>query len=317
MDPMASTLWATVLAGGSGLRLATVTNGVPKQFWGFAHGGTLLEATLDRLAPLVPATRTTIVVDRTHEPYIRELSHVNPACRVLYQPCNRGTAAGILFGILPALSSARDRVVVLTPSDHGVLDTETFRASIKEAVVRVLCGRQPLVLFGAEPSDVDDDYGWITPDLSDRSPSAHVVQRVMGFVEKPPPEVAATLLASGAVWNTMVVVTRAAHLLDLYRRHLPELAAIFDRALGVSSRARPAFLQDAYRDVPDADFCRDLLMAADDLWVHVWPSALGWSDLGTPERLRAWLAQATRTAPVRHPRMPRLRAGVSIQTESA
>ncbi|HUF69018.1 MAG TPA: hypothetical protein VMM79_10285 [Longimicrobiales bacterium] len=85
----------------------------------------------------------------------------------------------------------------------------------------------------------------------------------------------------------------------------------------MSSRARPAFLQDAYRDMPDADFCRGLLMAADDLWVHVWPSVLGWSDLGTPERLRTWLARATRTAPVRHARMPGPRARVNIQAESA
>jgi mannose-1-phosphate guanylyltransferase len=302
MNPITSAVWATVLAGGSGARLAGITNGVPKQFWGFAEGGTLLEATLARITPLAAVARTTIVVDDTHRPYLANLSRVAPACRVLYQPCNRGTAAGVLFGILPALGSVRDSIVVLTPSDHGVLDTAAFRDSLRSAILRVACDRQRLVLFGAEPSDAADDYGWITPDI-DGPARAGGVQRVSGFIEKPPAETAAALLESGAVWNTMVVVTRATYLMALYRRHLPALAGLFDRARRVSSGARPAFLNGMYRDMPTADFCRDLLMHADDLWVHVWPKALGWSDLGTPERLRAWLARATRTARVQPSRV--------------
>lgn len=36
---------------------------------------------------------------------------------------------------------------------------------------------------------------------------------------------------------------------------------------------------------------RELLRPEDGLWVQVWPRAMGWSDLGTPARLRGWLAR--------------------------
>ena len=295
MDPIASTAWATVLAGGSGRRLSELTKGVPKQFWRFAADGTLLEATLARIAPVVAPSRTTIVVDRTHRRFLQDLPRLDPACRVDLQPCDRGTAAGVLCGMLPALQSTRDAIVVLTPSDHGVLDTNVFRTSLREAIVRVGCGRQRLVLFGAEPSGVADDYGWIMPD--DSTPT-HGVRKVARFVEKPSTDVAAGLLAAGAVWNTMVVVTGAAHLMNLYRRHLPDVARVFDLSLCLPPRARETFLRGAYRDLPVTDFCRDLLMVADDLWVHVWSNSLGWSDLGTPARLREWLPRATQAAAV-------------------
>jgi hypothetical protein len=35
---------------------------------------------------------------------------------------------------------------------------------------------------------------------------------------------------------------------------------------------------------------------ARDLSTYVWPASVGWSDLGTPERLRNW---QTRAAPMR------------------
>ncbi len=193
MDPSVSGLWATVLAGESDRRLAALTGGVPKQFWGVPDRGTLLDMTLARIAPLVPSRRTVVVIDRAHESYVKRLSHTRSAPRILAQRCDRGTAAGVLLGIMPALESARDPVVLLTPSDHGVVDTPGFQAAIRATVVRVGCGLQDAILFGAEPDTDDDDYGWITLDparlasrsaaLPERKPVGVVFGRFVGPVE--------------------------------------------------------------------------------------------------------------------------------------
>src|SRR5690606_23822021 len=55
------TPWTVVLAAGAGRRLASVTGGVPKQFWRAAGGRSLLRQTLDRFAPLAPTSRTVVV----------------------------------------------------------------------------------------------------------------------------------------------------------------------------------------------------------------------------------------------------------------
>jgi len=44
-----------------------------------------------------------------------------------------------------------------------------------------------------------------------------------------------------------------------------------------------------YEALPELDFSRDILGKSREAAVLSWPSRMGWSDLGTPERLRAWL----------------------------
>jgi hypothetical protein len=68
--------------------------------------------------------------------------------------------------------------------------------------------------------------------------------------------------------------------------------SVFDAAQHLPPPGRGAFLLEQYPTLVATDFCRDLLMRAEGLWVHVWPAALGWSDLGPPRRLRRWISVA-------------------------
>jgi mannose-1-phosphate guanylyltransferase/mannose-6-phosphate isomerase len=147
------------------------------------------------------------------------------------------------------------------------------------------------VLFGVEPATPNEDYGWITPGLGS---SGRAVRPVMSFVEKPARATARKLMASGALWNTMVVVARAGTLFQLYREHLPGLATVFLEALQLPARERDAFLSLQYPRLPSLDFSQHLLTQARGLETCAWPGAMGWSDLGTPERLRRWLATGAR-----------------------
>jgi mannose-1-phosphate guanylyltransferase len=284
-------VWGIVLAGGAGVRLASLTGGVPKQFWRFEGGPTLIENTLERIAPLTTPARTVVVVDRTHR-HLVETVRNSRRTRFVYQPCNRGTATGVLFGLLSALDSTEDPIVVLTPSDHGVADEVIFRRDIADAVNWVESREGEIVLFGAEPSGPDGDYGWIAPEIRGVDDSVPGFARVSSFAEKPSRVRAEALLTTGAVWNTMVMVGYASTLAALYSRHIPQLWAVFGEAVRLSPARRREYLAHAYRTLPPADFCRDLLTHAPNLWVRVWPAALGWSDLGTPQRLARWRTKA-------------------------
>jgi len=281
---MATHTWMIVLAGGEGRRLARVTGGVPKQFWRVRGDATLLDRTLERLAPFAPPERTVVVVDQEHEPYVRSASGL--AAHILYQPRDRGTAAGVLLAMLPILDLDPEAVLVLSPADHAVANVRDFRSGLSSAVRLVARRRSGIVLFGAEPAGFDGSYGWIRPG---RAAGPAWLRHVQGFVEKPGPEMARDLLGSRAVWNTMVLVASATSLVDLFAARQPALTAALCAAWRAPAGARHEALEAAYEQLHGLDFSRDVLTGAAGLTVYTWPASMGWSDLGTPDRLYAWL----------------------------
>ena len=289
---MNNDLWSVVLAAGNGRRLAGVTRGTPKQFWRADGRPSLLEDTVARLAPLAPPERTTVVVDRTHRCHLPGAGRPWPAERILFQPKDRGTAVGVLLALSAVPDSSMDAIVLLTPSDHGVADSSRFRAGVHDAVSAVQSGKVDVVLFGVEPSEPVTDYGWIAPGQRYRWANDRPLRPVIAFIEKPNPDIARRLFAARALWNTMVVVARASALLRLYRTHLPHWADAFATHRRLSSHRRQPFLSEQYANLPSADFSRDLLMPARGLAVYSWGDSIGWSDLGTPDRLQRWLAGA-------------------------
>jgi mannose-1-phosphate guanylyltransferase len=287
---MPDRVWTLVLAAGAGRRLSAVTGGTPKQFWSIDGGPSLVESTIARLGPVASPSSTLTVVDESHTRYVERLAEPSSLGRLVIQPADRGTALGVLIGLAPIALSRPDDVVLVTPSDHGVARPDLLQRAILDAAASVRSGRSHVVLFGVTPDVACNDYGWITfgqPDHADRSTR---VRPVTGFVEKPAPREAARLLASGAVWNSMVLVARAGGLLNLYRRrHLPELSDLFIHAYRLPPDCRARFLAGIYPTLSVTDFSRDVLTPAEGLAVSIWPTSLGWSDLGTPERLADWL----------------------------
>ena len=98
-------LWALVLAGGDGTRLAPLTRRIagapiPKQYCRIVGERSLLEETLARLSGLVPRSRTCVVVNRGHLPLARPQTASLPPRNVIVQPRNRDTGPGLLLPIL-------------------------------------------------------------------------------------------------------------------------------------------------------------------------------------------------------------------------
>jgi mannose-1-phosphate guanylyltransferase len=279
-------VWVLALAGGAGTRLSSVTGQVPKQFWRLRTGLTLLEETLRRLRPIVPAERTVVVAGTEHRPYVEgtEKSALLQDAHLVLQPRNRGTAAGVALGLLPILQDDPQSCVIISPSDHGVRDESAYREGLAAAIGHVT-RTDDVVLCSVRATSAAQDYGWIVPGTPRGSQQ---VRSIVAFLEKPEPPVAMALHRIGALWNTMVMVARARTLLELYRRYQPSLASFFTEALRVPAASRERWLAARYDALHPVDFSRDLVTVARGMSTAVWPSSMGWSDLGTPERLSAW-----------------------------
>lgn len=256
---------------------------LPKQFLSFGRERTFLQVTLDRLQELIPPERTVVVVAGQYESVAREQLLDYRGVEIVAQPRNVGTGPGVLLPLMHVLQRDPVADVALVPSDHDFL----VPGRMLEALVRAQRAarqHQGMVLLGAAAEHPASDLGWIVPK---RMLPRSAVGMIAEFVEKPAPTLAAQLFERGALWNTMLSVTPAAALWALARRQLPLHAdrfAHYADALGSASAALR--LEEMYRDLPRADFSRDLVAASTGLWVTPLQGA-GWSDCGTPERLEA------------------------------
>lgn len=285
--------WVLVLAGGSGTRLARMTSTtagtcVPKQYCSVDGERSLLQRTVARALRLVSRERIAVVVARQHELFWRREFDDLERPLVVVQPDNRGTAAGVLLPLLSILERTPGAQVTLMPSDHFVADEAALARELGRAQARVAQAPDRLQLIGIEPDQPVGDYGWILP-----GPGTGATRTVAAFVEKPGLQGAIELMARGAVWNALLLVASGRTLLDLYRRRLPGLLAAFADPTALRSAAT---LEQLYASLPAADFSRDLLQGSEDCLELRIASRCGWTDLGTPERLRACLSRLPHAA---------------------
>jgi mannose-1-phosphate guanylyltransferase len=286
--------WVLVLAAGEGTRVRMITRDrwgrrAPKQFTSTDGRQTLLGATLERAKRIAPTGQIVPIVAAHHERWwTLELSG-DLSENIIVQPKNRGTAAGILLPVLWIAQHDPDATVVILPSDHHVESETMLNRYLTETVSAVTGSRAPIVLLGVEPDGPEEEYGWIVPCPG----PANCPHRVASFLEKPDTCTAASLFADGALLNTFIIVADVRCLFALFKAKVPQLWQLFAQRLAGRSPAtwQEDEITDLYRLIPSFDFSRDVLeSAARDLWVYPMPSC-GWTDLGTPRRLRAHLAR--------------------------
>jgi mannose-1-phosphate guanylyltransferase len=283
--------WAVVLAGGEGMRLRSVTRAIvgddrPKQYVPLIGADSLLRQTMGRAARLSPRERTVVVGQERHACWLAAEFAADRGPKVLLQPENRDTAAGVLLPIYWIAARDPDATVVVYPSDHFVLEEAAFVAHVAEVVTFVDGQRDGIVLLGAHATEPDPEYGWIEPGDAVGATASGSISRVARFREKPTPQAAAACLARQWLWNTFVMVAKARTLVSVADVLLPGLHRPLTAVtpfLGTRREARA--LEKAYASLPRHNFSETVLQAGlPFLSVSALPP-LTWSDLGTPQRL--------------------------------
>lgn len=306
-----SSLWGIVLAGGDGTRLKPVVrklrgDGLPKQFVNFIGKRSMLEHTFDRAEKLISRERLFAVLSRDHLrfPEVRRQIAGRRRDTVIVQPVNQDTLPGVLLPLLHIYHRDPLATVAVFPSDHFILEEDRFISYVYLACRSVERNPASLVLLGKQPSEPEDEYGYILPGEETDGSSGIKVRRVASFVEKPGTEDVEKLLARGAFWNTMAMVFKAFTLLDLTARFAPELHAAFARiGAAIGTRRERQVVTDAYREIAPVNFSTELL----ELLPEAKPNALLtlpvegvlWSDWGSPRRVADVLAKTGFLARVR------------------
>ena len=260
--------WAVVLAGGVGSRfwpLSTPTR--PKQFLPLVDDRPLLVATLDRLAPLVPASRTLVLTNASLRDAVRRHAPSLPSENVIAEPRAVGTGGALAWAASEIeRRDGADAVMLSVHADWAIGDDAAFRAALDSA--GTLAEREAaLVTVGVVPSRPDTGFGYIRPGLP--LPSGGF--RVERFVEKPDRASAERMIGEGALWNSGIFAWRVGDFLSEIRALTPELAPALASADGNAER----FFAEA------TPVTVDVGVLERSAKVVVLPGSFQWDDVGT------------------------------------
>jgi mannose-1-phosphate guanylyltransferase len=275
-----------ILAGGVGSRFwPASTPARPKQLLPLASERPLVEETVERILPLVPADRLRILTGaHLAEPILGALPALGPG-NLLLEPRAAGTAPVLAWAAAELERRDPDAVMVSLHADHVIHPPEAFRALIARAAeLAVEHGR--LFTIGAVPTRPETGYGYVRVgaelprEEGDEGDPGYEVAR---FVEKPDRATAMEYLREGDyLWNTGLFVWRATDLLDQIARHTPELAELVPVL-------REGGTEEFFRRAPTLTIDQGLLERSDR--VGVVRATFAWDDVG------AWDAVArTRAA---------------------
>ncbi len=289
-NPVKDRLWSIVLAGGEGERIRPLVEkwlGLhrPKQYCTFVGTRSMFQHTLDRADLLTPPERRVTVVARSHRQDACSQLLGRATGKLILQPANRGTVAGILLPLAYARASDPDATVVIYPSDHFVYPEERFIEFVREAATAVEKLTKLFVLLGVVPEGVELEYGWIQPGrrLGQQDSGLRAVE---AFVEKPGHSAAREAMRRGALWNTFVVVAKLGKLWELGWRYFPDVMPLFEGfASVIGSRGEQTLLEAVYRLMPSRDFSTDLLTYIPEEVAVLELDGMIWSDWGRPERI--------------------------------
>lgn len=287
-----SVIHPVILCGGSGTRLWPLSRkAFPKQFIPLLGDKSLLQLTLERVAPLVGdgGAGITCVSAEEHRFLVADVAdHAGVMVRQILEPQPKNTAAAMA---LAALAVPADALLLFCPADHHIPHAQAFVDMVRAAASAAQAGQ--LVTFGVQPSMPSTAYGYIqkgSPAKEGKEGGFEVAR----FVEKPGVERAMEFLANGQyLWNAGIFLARAQTLLSALQAHAPDI-------LDVCQRAMQQPQQDGLFTRPDAKVfanCRsqsiDYAVMERAANVVVFPFEGVWSDVGS------WNAVADLAAPER------------------
>lgn len=235
----------------------------------------------DRLA--APGQRVMVVGAHHEEEATRQLQ--TRGGRLVLQPANRDTAAGIYLPLTYVRAMDPDATVAIYPSDHFIHPEEAFIETMRHAAMAVDIWKDRLVLLGMRPHANEFDYGYIKLDRQLGRYGDHSFWTVNQFLEKPDLKTAQAL-GDDVLWNTMIMVAKVETLWKLGTQVLPSLMRLFETFQPAIDTPRELqVLGRLYDRMPVRNFSSDLLERVPAQVTAMEVNGVEWSDWGRAGRI--------------------------------
>src|SRR5271157_4465554 len=271
--------YGLILAGGRGTRFwPRSRKRSAKQVLNVIGERSLIQATVDRLAPVIPPERLWVLTnDHLRDAIVRQLPEI-PKHQVLAEPVQRNTAPAIGLAAHILRSQDPDAVMGVFPSDHVIAKPAQYRSTIRAALKGAGAGH--LMVVGIQPRWAETGYGYVEFPRGTKAGGKEPIA-VRRFHEKPElPKARRYVAAGNFYWNSGMFFWRADVLLDQLRRYLPKTATILAALPRFGTRAFAAKLKEAFPLCDNISIDYAVLEKADNV-SGIAAGDFGWNDVGS------------------------------------
>ncbi|WP_441001066.1 mannose-1-phosphate guanylyltransferase [Fodinibius sp. SL11] len=275
-------LHAVIMAGGSGTRFwPQSTEAHPKQFLNIFGDRTMLQDTVDRIEPLIPADRVWVITNDKYVDLVQEQLPDVPTNNIVGEPVGKNTAPCVAAAATLIQEKDPAGTMVVLPADHLIGKPKTF-LSILEAAKAKAQESGALVTIGIKPDHPETGYGYIEFDKSSSQLyKESEVKKVNQFREKPDLETAKEFIDSGNfLWNSGMFIWKASTILEKFKQHLP---TIFDEVEklkpAVGTDNQKGAIDEFYYGCTSISIDYGIMEQADQVFVV--PGSFEWNDVGS------------------------------------
>ncbi|MBN2693067.1 mannose-1-phosphate guanylyltransferase [bacterium] len=263
-----------VLSGGIGERLWPLSKeSLPKQFYPFFENESLFQKTVKRNSFI---SKTIVILNENQISIAHNQAQVinKDIFAYLGEPFGRNTAPAIAIA---SFLLSEEEIVLVTPSDHLIIDEEKYQKTIFKA--KNLAEKGFLVTFGIKPNRVETGYGYIKADG----------ETVLSFHEKPTFQKALEYINSGKYyWNSGIFCFKVKTFLDELKKYEPELynsSKYASETLKLDSNRNQILKIEESRMSKVKSISIDYAVMERSDKIKMIQSDFDWSDLGTFESL--------------------------------
>ena len=272
--------YVAIMAGGIGSRFWPKSRAsYPKQFLDILNTGkSLIQWTFERYASFIPKENIFVVTSDEYKDIVADQLPEIPVENILCEPSRKNTAPCVAYIAFKLAQKDPEAAMVVAPSDHMILDGETFK-NITTKALDFVGSNSAFITLGIKPSNPNTGYGYIQHDMNHSG--VEDIFKVKTFTEKPNLELAKTFVASGDfLWNAGIFVWKAKDVVDAFKTHQSEMFDLFDNEK--SNFNTPSEKEAIDRIYPlCTNVSIDFAIMEKASNVFVIPSSFGWSDLGT------------------------------------
>lgn len=276
-----------IMAGGIGSRFWPMsTPQCPKQFVDvLGCGRTFIQLTVDRFKGVVPAENVWVVTSEAYRDIVAEQLPDMPKGNILLEPCRRNTAPCIAYVSWRIKLKDPKANIVVSPSDHLVLNVPEFQRVISSAL-QYASETDAIVTLGMKPTRPETGYGYIQTDLSAACERNKEIFRVDAFKEKPDLKTAQEYVKKdNMLWNAGIFVWNINTIINALRVYAPQINGIFEGMQNVlGTKDEQAAIRERFPQCENISIDYAILEKADE--IYCFPASFGWSDLGTWGSLR-------------------------------